>query len=448
MFTERIHAEGLYASWFSLSKRLFRTLNGVIIAPMLNQRRPIVTLLVLLSLLLSPCFAWSDQKSPFFYALEAELLGGYSEVVGHDGEFSSIDSWLVSPNWKMNDSLYWINVYNGSYNRSAQVVSQEEGGRQTQETQTHSIATSLKKFINDKWSLRPLFFADWVLVNETRDENFGDGLYDYRQLGGGLESSWETFKSASREDNLRLGFRYLRREYPNYRSLLSLFNPNGSIETNEKDLDGYKINLSHDTKSKSDWSWGLEGIFFFKDYTDKKTIDSNGIRTSDTREDFVEGANVYISHPVQTNFIFRLDGQFQATQSNLDFYDTHNTPGFSDDDFVKDYFDNFTFLVKPSLTYFQKWGEDRNFTVTADYTFNALHYTGRKAQNTAGQYQADDQQDYTHIFTGKVNVPATPNISWVSFGSYAVGDSNQDFESFYLYNYDLWTAVTGISFKY
>jgi hypothetical protein len=415
---------------------------------MSNFKHRLILLTLVFTLFMSPAIAFSADKSPFFYALEAELLGGYSEVVGNEGKFSTIDSWLVSPNWKVNDSLYWINVYNGSYNRSAQVVAQEEGGRQTQETQAHSIATSLKYLINDKWSIRPLFFADWVLINETSDESFGEGLYDYDQLGGGIESAWETYKAADREDELRLGFRYLRREYPNYQSLLSLFNPNGSIETNEKDLDGYKFNLTFDSKTKSDWSWGLEGIFFYKDYTDKKTVNSNGIRTSDTREDFVEGLNAHISHPINDSFVFRLDGQFQATQSNLDFYDTHNTLAFTDDDFVKDYFDNFSFVLKPSLTYFQKWADDKQFVVTVDYSMNALHYTGRKAQNTAGRYQADDQQDYVHTFSGKVHVPVTSNISWVTFGSYSIAESNQDFESFYLYTYDLWTAVTGISFKY
>lgn len=421
---------------------------GAIMTSMFNSKHRLILLTLTFSILMSPAIAFSADKSPFFYTLEAELLGGYSEVVGNGGKFSTIDSWLVSPNWKMNDSLFWINVYNGSYNRSAQVVAQEEGGRQTQETQTHSIATSFKYLINEKWSIRPLFFADWVLINETNNESFGDGLYDYNQLGGGIESTWETFNSADREDNLRLGFRYLKREYPNYQSLLSLFNPNGSVETNEKDLDGYKFNLTYGSKSRSDWSWGLEGIFFYKDYTDKKTVNSNGIRTSDTREDFVEGLNAHVSRPINDSFVFRLDGQFQATQSNLDFYDTHNTLAFTDDDFVKDYFDNFSFVLKPSLTYFQKWDDDKRFVATVDYSFNALHYTGRKAQNTASRYQADDQQDYIHTFSGKVHVPVNSHISWVTFGSYSIAESNQDFESFYLYTYDLWTAVTGISFKY
>jgi hypothetical protein len=155
-----------------------------------RARSRFVALLLLAAVPSLPSAAFSAEKDPFIYVLEAELLGGYSEITGRDGEFSSIDRWLFSPTARLNDNLYWINVYNGDYNRSAQVVAQEEGGRQTETTQSHHIASSLKYEVNETWSLRPMFFADWNFVNETEDEDFGEGLYDYEDIGGGLESAW------------------------------------------------------------------------------------------------------------------------------------------------------------------------------------------------------------------------------------------------------------------
>jgi hypothetical protein len=396
-----------------------------------------------------PVQASAISQDDIIYILEAESLGGYSEITDRDGEFSTMNKWLFSPTLRMSDSLHWINVYNGSYNRSAQVVAVEEGGRETQTTQAHHLSSAFKYDVNETWTLRPILFADWIFVNETEDEDFGDGLYDYRDLGAGLESQWTTLKTDTQENDVRLGFRYIDREYPNYRSLLSLFNPNGAVETNEKDLQGYKTNLGYRSRSRDDWSWGVEGIFFYKDYTDKKTIDRNGIlQAGDTREDFVEYLNVFASHPVNEDWTFGIDGQFAHSDSNLDFYDTHNTATLVDDNFVKDYFDYFSFLVRPSFTYNKLWDKDRNFSFTVDYSFYALHYPGRKAQNQAGAYQADDQQDYQHTVSGRVSVPINKYFSWVTYGSYTTAESNQEFESFYLYEYDLWTAVTGISFKY
>ena len=105
-------------------------------------------------------------------------------------------------------------------------------------------------------------------------------------------------------------------------------------------------------------------------------------------------------------------------------------------------------MVKPTLIYARDWGQDKRFVVTVDYSCYLLYYPDRRIQNRVGAYQSDDQEDIQHTVTGKVSVPVTPNLSWVSFASYTTADSNQDFEQFYLYSYDLWTIVTGVSLKY
>lgn len=411
----------------------------------LRRIAPFLLLLVCFQLNSDVLLAANDR---FFYVLEGEALGGYSKTEGHSGTGSTLDNWLFSPTLELDDKNYWINLYNGFYNHSAQVVAQEEGGRSAQTTMGHSLTTSLKHEISDTWSIRPLLFADWVFVSETEDESLGDGLYDHRDLGAGIESTWLLFQSKERVEDVRLGFRYLDREYENYQSLLSQFNPNGSVETNEKDLSGYKLNLSRELRSQDGWSWGLEGIFFYKDYTDKKTINSNGIRTGEGREDTIEYLNAHVSHAINADWAFRLDGQVAFNQSNLDFYDTHNTATFADDNFIKDYYDYTSFLVKPTFVYTRNLGEQGNFIFTVDYTFNAILYSGRKAQNTGGVYSSEDEEDYTHTVSAKTSYPVTKNVSWVVYGSYTVGDSNQEFETFYLYNYDLWTAVTGVSVKF
>ena len=393
-----------------------------------------------------PALGAGDDR--VFWVLDGEALGGYSKVEGTGGTGTSLNDWLVSPTVKLGDDLRWINVYNGSFNRAAQVVAQEEGGRRSQTTQNHSLSTALKWNVSKSWSLRPLFFADWVFVNETEDESFGDGLYDYRDIGAGLESSWITLETEGRRDEVRLGFRYLDREYPNYHSLLSLVLAN-PVETDEKDLEGYKINLSKESRAKSDRSWGLEGIFFYKDYTDKKTIDRNGIlQPGSTREDLVGYLNGYVSGPLRPAWSWRLDGQLAANSSNLDYYDTHSTLTPADDDFIKDYFDWVSVTVTPSLNYTRTLSEGKELVCTVNYSFNALLYPDRRVQNTAGLYRSDKQRDYTHTVSGKIKVPLTKNVSWVGFASYTIADSNQDFEQFYLYSYDRWVAVTGLAVQF
>lgn len=391
------------------------------------------------------------EKDSFFYLLDGQFLGGYSKISGKQGQASTADQWSLSPNLQLiKGVLYWINVYNGSYNRTSQVTSQEEGGQQTQSTQSHNLTTAFKYHINKNWSVRPLFFAGWNYVNETKDESFGNGLYDYRDIGGGLESTWLLHASKSSSDQIVAAFRYFDRHYPNYSSLLSLFDPRSQVaEEHEKDFTGYKHSLSYDNINSTEWSWGAEGILLYKDFDDKRTIDLNGIRSVDeTRQDTLSNLNLYVSHPISPQWRWRLYGQFALNLGNLDFYDTHNTTSLTDDTFVADYFDYYSLMMKPSLVYQKEIIKDKNLVVSGAYSFTAVHYPGRKVQNTSGIYQSDEEQDYSHTFSSQLNYPLTKYVSWVTVGSYTIADSNQEYEAFYLYSYDSWTAVTGFSFKY
>ncbi len=392
--------------------------------------------------------AWALNKDSVLWFLEGQILGGYSQIEGTSGLGSIISNWLVSPTVKLDNNLYWINIYNGSYDRMAQVVTQDEGNRQATDIQTHNLSTSFKHRVNDTWSLRPHFFVNWSFLKETEDESFGNGLYDYRDIGGGLESSWITLNTRQQQDEARLGFQFFKREYPNYQSVLFLFDPNGTTEIDEKDFYGYKANLSFDSRSRSGWSWGLETISLYKDYTDKQTIDSNGIRTGDTRQDFAQYVNGYAIYSLCSEFTLRLDGQFVVNVSNLDFYDTHNTLSPADDDFIEKYYDYFIFNFKPSMIYTKNIEKDKNFVASVGYELNVFYYPGRKTQDPQGIYQDKDEQDFTHTFTLQTSYPVTKQIAWVTLLSYTIANSNQEFEQFYTYNYNLWSAVTGVSIKY
>ena len=407
-------------------------------------------MLILLNLL-SPSLSFALDKDSFFYLMDGQFLGGYSKIDGKSGEFSTQDDWDLSPNVTLiKDKLYWINLYNGSYDRTSQVTPQEEGGFQTESSQSHNLTTALKYYVNKNWILRPLFFADWTFVTETKDESFGNGLYDYRDIGGGIESTWILAATKTAERDVIAGFRYFERHYPNYVSLLAQFDPRPQVpENHEKDFAGYKFNAGYDDKNFEGWTWGAEDVLLYKDYDDARTIDENGIRSMDnTRQDYLDYINLYVSRPINDTWQWRLDGQFGINLSNLDFYDTHNTTSLSDDTFVKSYYDYFLFLIKPTLLYQKNIGKDKNIIASLSYEFMAQHYPGRKIQDVSGIYQDKKEQDYTHTFSAEFRYPLTQYVSWVTIATYTIADSNQNYEAFYLYTYDEWSAVTGFSFKY
>ncbi len=119
-----------------------------------------------------------------------------------------------------------------------------------------------------------------------------------------------------------------------------------------------------------------------------------------------------------------------------------------DDTFVADYFDYYSFMVKPSLVYQKAIAPDKNLIVVGSYSFTVQPYTGRKIQNASGVYQSDEELDMIHTFSAQLSYPLTKYVSWVTVANYTIADSNQKYEAFYLYSYDSWSAVTGFSFKY
>ena len=421
----------------------------------LNLRNTKVMKIVLASIFLGIGLgadsAQALDKDSFFYFLDAQSLGGYSHVSESDGNFSTLNNWSVSPNVILQkDKLYWINLYSGSYNQISRVTGQEEGGQSTESTQAHNLTTALKYNVTESWSLRPLFFTSWNFINETEDESFGNGLYDYRDIGGAIESTHLLEKGSARSSELIWGFRFYDRHYPNYSSLLSLFDPRVQVsEEHEKDFLGYKFNFGYESKQPTGWSWSLEEVLLYKDFEDKRTIDPNGIRSDNhRRQDYLNEINGSISHPLSERWVGRLDGQFGFNLSNLDFYDTHNTTTLADDTFVGDYFDYVSFLIRPSLNYEQPLANKNFVSATVSYGLTLQRYTGRKTQDSAGVYQDAEQQDFVHRFSGVLRYPLTPNISWVTQSSYTIADSNQQFETFYRYNYNSWDALTGVSIKY
>lgn len=389
------------------------------------------------------------ERERFFYFLEGDLLGGYSKIQGREGLFAASGRWLASPVVRLWDRFHWINLYTGSYDRSSQVVAQEEGGRQSEETLTHGLNSAFRWEFAEGWAVRPLVFADWVYVKETDDEDLGDGLYDYRDLGGGLELTRTLAKTETSRLEARTGGRIFEREYENYLSLVSLFDPNGSPEVHEKDFTGYKWNIALQSDRKEGWSAGAEYILLYKDFTDKRTINSNGIRSTDeTREDFVHYLMLNASHPLPAGFRLRLDVQLSHNDSNLDFYDTRNTAGLGDDTFVPGYFDYLSVTAGPSIGYRRQIGEERFFEASVGYAYTNLSYSDRKAQDAAGVYGTDEEEDEKHVFSARTSVPLTRHLAWISSVSYTIADSNQKFENFYLYNYESWTALSGLSFRY
>jgi len=390
-------------------------------------------------------------KNPTIVILDFEGLIGYSEVNDPtQGDFSHKDTWLTALAMNLTDMDQLILMYNGNYDKSNIFITQEEGTRQSTEIMSNNFTGTWIRTLSNDLKARGTFFYDVSWVKDANDETLGEGLYDYEDMGGGLEFTHYYESDFKIPKELFYEFTVFHRMYPQYRSLLSLFDPNSTLEENEKDYMGYKLDTGYKAPIDDKTRGTIEVKFLFKDYDDKKAVDVNGIRQDNGRFDFEYEIIGTLTHALEKNILLSLRSSIIQNISNLDFYDTRNTLGLGDDRFLEGYYDYIEYEISPSVTFFHdpKKEHKKANQLQLGYAFNPTYYPGREAFDKNDNVTGEEQRDFGHTVFSRISLPINDRWTWVTSGSWTNQTSNQKFETFYRYNYRVWSALSGIRFEY
>lgn len=392
--------------------------------------------------------SYAGQK-PILVMGNYKALGVYSDSDKGSPLWGYDFSGSLAPTVKLNDSQHLIPLYSGSIKRMRQYIVQEEGTLLYNTSQLHNISVALRTRHDPEWVSRVTGIATWSLLKETRDEDFGKGLYDYRDFGAGFDLRQKLPIDETREHDYSWGIQYYRRTYPNFKSLISLATVTAP-ETDEKDFDGIKASFGVEEISASGISWELKPSALFKFFTDKKLMEDDGVLSeSAKRRDYVISADLNGDLPLEKDrWVLSADNSLTYNHSNLDFYDSRGTLVLSDDVFTKDYYAYLSLFTYPYITYYHPLGKGRNFTVRGGYSFLYRHYPGRKVQELDGAYTDSKERDYEHALHLSTLFPISKELSWVSYFDYTWEKSNQKYERYYWYNYNVYQVQTGISVEF
>jgi hypothetical protein len=410
-----------------------------------------ITLFCLLTSLIvfSLALAEEEETSTFeiIPLLNLEVLGGYSGIRGRQGVGSGLVAVDFSPTLKFDKNNYLIPLLSSSFERKRQVISEEEGGQLSSMKQDHSIHLSFKHLFDQNFSTRITSFGTWSLNNETKDEDWGKGLYDYQDIGGNINFQYKTG-----QDNLPPGVlssttEYYQRRYPNFLSLISLIVDNPP-EEHIKDYDGIRQVISYEFSPLDKFLYSLEYSFLHKRFIDKLVVDENGILTDDKRMDYVHTLGGGVLFRPQKRWQFEIDLLGTWNLSNQNFNDEAGTAIPGDDVFTRRYFNYTSLEAGPTVTYFYPLSEEKNLSLQLAYQFLLRDYSDRRAQDSAGNYKNEDQTDYEHSITFKTTYPLTKHLSLIGLGEYNICNSNMEFERFYLYNYESYAVWAGLAFRY
>jgi len=381
--------------------------------------------------------------------LRLEVLGGFSGLTDRKGVGGGRVSLDFSPTIKFDENNYLIPLFFSSIERKVRVIPEEEGGELTVMDQDHNAYLAFKHIVDERTSLRIAGFGTWSLNKETRDEDWGEGLYDYRDFGGNINFQFKTGKADSSPGVLSSTTEYYLRRYPNFQSLISLTIDNAP-EKNEKDYRGIRQMVDYQWQASPKFLYNLGYSFLHKRYIDKLVVNSSGVLSNKKRLDYLHNFNAGLLYSPVKQWQLKLDVSGFWNLSNQNYYDTRGTfVPTTDDIYTPRYFDYALAEVRPSLIYLYPLAEkDRDFVLEGAYEFLLRVYSDRKAQTRAGAYTTDTQTDYEHSIILKAVYPVNRQFSLVALGEYTISTSNMDYERFYLYNYHSYAVWSGFSFRY
>lgn len=376
-----------------------------------------------------------------------EVLGSYSDIDEGSDLWGFNISGSFAPAVRLNDRNHLIPLYHGAFKRMRQFVAQEEGGRLYNTWQIHNGSLALRTQLSNKWSTRLTTLGTWNFVKETRDESFSEGLYDYRDFGGSFDARHtDIYPVEKRQRVLSGGLQYFRRDYPNFQSLLSLATVTAP-EEDEKDFDAVRLSAGFEDKSAEGLRWELKSSLLLKYFVDKRLIGEDGVLDVDRkRRDYVVEVNLNAAEPfLAGRWEVGLDNAIIYNNSNLDFYDSRDTVGLGDDVFTQDYYTYFSAVIYPHITFYHHLTRDKKLALKLGYSFLVRDYKDRKAQDSDGAYTNEDQQDTEHSLHIFGTFPITKSIDWITNFDYTLAGSNQNYEKYYRYEYDVYQIQTGIS---
>lgn len=415
----------------------------------------LIVALTSLALTISPYLASAEEEETevsgdrkFIPMGNITVMGSYSKVTGGSDLSGVYAAGNFAPIVKFDSANYLIPLYNVLYKQQRQFVNEEEGGRMYTKILYHNVSLMHKHLYSPKLTQRLTGFFTLNFNKETSDESFGEGLYDYRDSGAFLDYQYKVLQKEDVTGTVLLGGKYYFRKYPNFTSLIALAQQTAP-EKDEKDHHawGPMARYTHNFADKLILSLSYD--YLHKYYQDKHTIDENGILEGDQRADDVHYLKLNGTYKLDERWALGFDGELEMNKSNLDYYDSMNSPLFlADDIFVPHYYNYKQYEAKPSLTYLFPLSEDRDITFKLAYSFIFRDYPNRSVKNNLGNYRGQTQEDEVHSGYLNISVPITKQLTFLFAGDYIHSKSNMDFEQFYRYDYDIFHLLSGLSYKF
>jgi hypothetical protein len=377
--------------------------------------------------------------------IDAQLMGGQNFYNGTDSSFGGQASLSAAPYMKFNDRWSLNPLYAGNYHGTKQVTDIVGGGTLFQDSQDHTFSLKGIRSFENGLKLKAVGGYGFELLRETKDEDWGKGLYDNRRMFAGGEVEWPLDK----DHYIRAAYDYYRINFPNYASLESVVVSTGlGRELAAPDvLNNTNHSFSLGARLKLPWNGfaDLSAICVFRGYRDQHLVDLSGNLISDSRNDNQQNILTQGTWPVWVREHRRLFTTLGYSWTRLDSNQNHyDAPAFT---FTPNYYSYMTHSLINQWTYF--FGDDDTPTaVTLNSAVSRQNYADRLVQSPTGTYGSDK----THVDGAYVGLgfshPIAKGFRVAANAYFGWSDSNNQDNRTYQYHYNTQTYLMGFTYAY
>lgn len=374
--------------------------------------------------------------------INAQILGGQYFYNGASNAFGAMASLAASPYLKFNDRWSLVPLYSGNYKGTKQVADLIGGGTLFQDSQDHMVSLKGIRSFENGWKAKAVAGYGQEFLRETRDENWGSGLYDNRRLSAGAEAEYSWAKD--RWALLRYDFYQIH--FPNYVSLESQQSSNLGRELNQPDVldtTNHAFGIGSQLGLPGSGLLEVNAGLTLRDYPQQHLVDGSGALASSTREDRVHQATLRGTWPLLSQDTWRLFSTLGYRWTRL--YSNQNNYDASVTVFNPNYYGYQTHALHSDWTLL--CGE-APWTFRLSATVARQGYANRLVQDASGTYGTDKTEVDSASIGFTAAYPIAKNFELVGSLAHGWNDSNNTFSRVYQYHYNTATYLMGFKYAY
>jgi hypothetical protein len=369
--------------------------------------------------------------------LNAEVSGGHSRFSGDRLEGPN-GSLLFVPGMRIGENFSLLPIFSADYQKARDVQELAGGGFLT--VAQHSRGASLRA-IQQVGPLKLKGYGAFKqqLLKETKDEPWGEGLFDYDKTAVGLEVEGKTLLLES----WRAGVDYYTTKFKNFQSLASQ-NAGAEVNAGEDVLDFSAV----DVPLAADLAFGrqkveLKALTSVRSFPDQNVVHEDA-SFSGKRSDTYLSASAGLTRILPKGSLWGelesaagLDLGYSLLDSNQNSYDASALA------FHPNFYSYGELSAGPRWQFrWRGW-----LTGSFSYLFANRDYADRPAQDAAGASLGEPINTRTQTFRWNLRFPIARGFSTRLAGALQHADSNMANEATYRYNYTSSHYFLGVAWE-